>query len=205
MGLNRVFTPLIDLYSDRPCRDLPPYEPGEPFSRWCSWADPIYRAKAFWSKERFILYSGPRMRFSTDKTRPPIMSKQSLYYVESNGLQQLGAHFDNYGTPSPLVAPLLHYKFLPDFDKRNDAAIADGQHWNNAADYRRYKELSLSEKNLLLDDSIRVRDGNDLRQYISMLSETIRTAGLSGSLHIKSYLQLSGDNQHSGADSLDTA
>lgn len=145
------------------------------------------------------------MRFTTDMTRPPIMSKQSLYYVESNGLQQTGAHFDNYGTPSPLVVPLLHYKFLPDFDKRIDAAIADGQYWNNAADYRSYKKLSLSEKVLLLDDSIRVRDGNDLRQYISTLSETIRSAGLSGSLHLKSFFQLSGDGPHSHTSSKDTA
>lgn len=117
---------------------------------------------------------------------------------------KLGPHFDNYGTPSPLVAPLLHYKFMPDFEKKIEAAIAEGQHWNGSTEYRVYKEGSLIEKTLLLDNSIKVRNGDDLGRYISMLSETIRAAGLSGSIHLQSSYQPSEKTNSTDIEPRDT-
>ena len=41
LGLNRVFTPMIDVYSPVPCSEMEPYQPGEPFSKWANLIDPL--------------------------------------------------------------------------------------------------------------------------------------------------------------------
>ena len=183
MGLNRVFTPLIDVYPDQPCDQLDPYESGRPFSDWCKWMDPVRYTKAYWNEQRLFIYSGPRMRFKQSGKSPPIMSKQKLYFVEHGGYQNLNPHFDSYGRPSPLVAPFLHYKFLSDFKARVDKAIAEGQHWRNAEEYRDYAEAALFSRSLMLEDSIPVTKGDDLRGYTTALGNVIRDAGMCGSIH----------------------
>ena len=183
MGLNRVFTPLIDVYSDQPCDQLGPYESGRPFENWCRWMDPIRHTKAFWNEERLFLFSGPRMRFKQAGKNPPIMSKQKLYFVEHGGYENFNSHFDCYGRPSPLVAPFLHYKFLSDFHARVDKAIAEGQHWKNSQEYRDYAEAALFSRSLMLEDSVSISKGEDLRGYITALSNVIRNASLCGSIH----------------------
>ena len=82
LGLNRVFTPMIDVYGSVPCSEMEPYQPGEPFSKWANLIDPFEKMKHGFQKGRFFLFGGPRMRFSKPGVRPPIMSKQKLYFVE---------------------------------------------------------------------------------------------------------------------------
>lgn len=183
MGLNRVFTPLIDVYPEQPCDELAPYESGRPFSDWCQWMDPVRHAKAYWNEQRLFLFSGPRARFKQAGKNPPIMTKQKLYFVEHDGYQNFNSHFDSYGRPSPLIAPFLHYKFLSDFGARVDKAIAEGQHWRNAEEYRDYAEAALSSRSFMLEDSVPVSKGDDLRGYITALGNTIRSAGMCGSIH----------------------
>lgn len=183
MGLNRVFTPLIDVYPDRPCDELAPYESGRPFSDWCQWMDPVQHTKAFWNEQRLFLFSGPRMRFKQAGKNPPIMTKQKLYFVEHGGYQNFNSHFDSYGRPSPLVAPFLHYKFLADFGTRVEKAIAEGQHWRNAEEYRDYAEAALPSRSLMLEDSVPAIKSEDLRGYVKALGNTIRSAGMCGSIH----------------------
>ena len=188
MGLNRVFTPMIDVYSNQPCESMRPYEPGRPFADWSEWMDPIRYLKLFWDANRLIVYSGPRMRFKPAGKRPPIMSKQKLYFVEPGGYENYGSHFDSFGRPSPLVAPFLHYKFFHDFKARVHKAIEEGQHWNNAEEYRDNAAAALFLQSMMLEDSVLVRGGDDLREYIAALGNTIRSAeGLCGSGHWKRW------------------
>ena len=118
LGLNRVFTPIIDIYSEKPCDTLDDYQSGQPYDTLCHLMDSVEHTKAFWNKHRLILQSGPRFRHLTNgKKIAPFMTKQNLYYVEHGGFEHIGCHFDTYALPSPLVAPFLHFKFLPDFKK----------------------------------------------------------------------------------------
>lgn len=184
LGLNRVFTPMIDAYSDQPTDQMPAYVPGTPFGDICPWVDPLETTKHLWNKGRLVLFGGPRNRFVNPGDRPPITSKQALYYVEENGYQHLGAHFDSYALPSPLVAVLLHYKFMPDFSARCVAYINEGTQWNNAQDYRKYQAQQLGARTFKTDRSIRVRTGHDLIGHISGISRLIRRRGFAGSIHL---------------------
>ncbi len=172
-GLNRVFTPMIDAYSDKPANELS-YIPGQPFGEICPWIDPVSTLKASWSKNgRLFLFGGPRARHYDSELQPPLLSKQSLYYVENGGPESAGSHFDTLNTPSLMIAPLLHYKFLPDFASKCDIAITEGQHWNNAEEYVAYKESGIASKSLKIDKSIYVRNGLDLIPYIEEIGKLI--------------------------------
>lgn len=185
LGLNRVFTPMIDVYGSVPCSEMEPYQPGEPFSKWANLIDPFEKMKHGFRNGRFFLFGGPRMRFSKPSVRPPIMSKQKLYFVEDGGFKSSDPHFDNYVLPSPLVVPFLHYKFLPDFEEKIDRAILEGQHWNNAEEYKSYKGASLYQRNLTIDESIQIQEPEDLQTFIDKISKQIRGKNISGSIHWK--------------------
>jgi|GEM_PF-925266 len=184
LGLNRVFTPMIDAYSEQPTSRLPPYRSGQPFGDICPWVDPVETTQAVWDKGRLVLYGGPRNRFVEPGTKPPITSKQTLYLVEEDGYDHIGPHFDSYGIPSPLVAPLLHYKFMADFAERCDKNIREGNHWNNAQDYKRYKQQQLETKCFKNDNSVRITSGDDLHRHIQVISGLIRRQGMVGSAQI---------------------
>ena len=175
LGLKRIFTPLIDAYADAPVIQLPAYVPGEPFGAMCPWIDPVSGAKARILKDRrLMLHSGPRLRYLSDSlSPPPLMTKQTLYYVEHNGYSHVNSHFDNTVQPSPLVAPLLHYKFLPNFSKKIDEAIQDGQHWEGAAEFKDYRKFGLEGANFKTNESVMITSGEDLREYIGGITTMI--------------------------------
>ena len=175
LGLKRVFTPMIDAYSDKAVSEMGKYEPGSPFGDACPWIDPVDTMTAAWSNDgRLLLRGGPRKRFHQDSSMsPPLLTKQSLYFVEEDGAYLLNSHFDSHLTPSPLVAPLLHYKFLPDFSDRVEKAIREGEHWNDAAEYKNYRKLSLWDKNLKIKSSVRVNSSLDLAGHIKAIQRII--------------------------------
>jgi hypothetical protein len=125
------------------------------------------------------------------------MTKQSLYLVESSGYEHVGSHFDTYATPSPLVVPFLHYKFMPGFAARVERVIEENQHWDNASEYRGYRDQGMSGRTLKLADSVRVRSSSDLQNHISAFTKLIRDAGLCGSEHLR--LRSNGAPATSGA------
>lgn len=188
LGLNRVFTPMVDVYGKTPCSEMPPYEAGKPFSLWGNLMDNVSIMKYGFHKGRFFLFGGPRMRFGKSGERPPIMSKQKLYFVEQNGFKSSNPHFDNFVLPSPLIAPLLHYKFMPDFKNKVDQAIYEGQHWKNAQEYKNYKEVELYRQPLVGKMSVPVDSPDGLSAFIAQISATIRAAGVSGSVHWRRFV-----------------
>jgi hypothetical protein len=187
LGLNRIFTPMVDVYPEAPCDSLPDYEAGKPFEEYAWLMDHVSYAKAKYVKQGLRIYSGPRARVLNPDERPPLMSKQNLYYVEPDGFEHDGSHFDTYGMPSPLVIPLLHFKFLPDFTSRMRVAIAEGQYWNNAEQYKNYASKQLSSRSLIFEGSVHFRSDDGLKKYIDMVSGFIGRAGLGGSIHLKKF------------------
>lgn len=191
LGLNRVFTPMIDIYPEKPCDTLDEYQPGQPYDTLCYLMDSVEYTKVSWSKYRLILQSGPRLRhLPPGKKFSPFMTKQNLYYLEPGGFEHIGSHFDTYALPSPLVAPLLHFKFLPDFKERMKKSIFEGFHWNDAADYKNYAAAELSTRTLTFEGSVDFRSDDGLVKYINAMSAFIRRSGLCGSIHWKKFLSI---------------
>jgi hypothetical protein len=175
LGLKKVFTPMIDAYSEKATSEMDEYIPGDPFGEACRWIDPVDMIKAIWLKDtRLVIYSGPRARFHTHpNTQPPIMTKQTLYYVEKDGYKHRGPHFDTTLAPSPLVAPLLHYKFLPDFSAKLDNLLKKGDSWVAAQEYKNYKNNNLENIKFKTEHSVLVHSGLDLVPYINAITQVI--------------------------------
>lgn len=185
MGLNRIYTPLIDAYGDAPTCEMPADDGQAKLTEICSWVDPPSAYKAIWHGGKLYLHGGPRGRYAAPHSLGPVMSKQSVFRVSENGPLLVGSHFDNFGTPSPLVAPFLHFKFLPDFKERNDLYIAEGTHWDNSAECRNYNKQELAKKLMKIDSSIRLESSVSIGPHVRALSEIIRGAGLCGTAHHK--------------------
>ena len=194
LGLNRIFTPMIDIYPAEPCDTLSEYRSGEAYDKHCILMDSVEHTKAFWYKAQLILHSGPRLRYAPTEQRPPIMTKQNLYFVEYGGFSHVGSHFDTYRLPSPLVVPLLHFKFLPDFEQRARKAIFERHHWNNAKDYENYISERLSSRKLAFEGSVDFRSDEGVKKYIDTMGQIIRQAGVCGSVHWKKVIVRDGDN-----------
>lgn len=178
LGLNKIFTPLIDAYSDKPVSQMEEYIPGNPFEEVCPWIDPVETMYGSFSEEKKLyLYGGPRARFKDEELTkvPPLMTKQCLFYVQKD-VKLLNSHFISTITPSPLVAPLLHYKFLPEFSEKIKKALEEGQHWNEGIEYKSYEKNDLVNKVLKVENSIKVTSGFDLAPYVNRLSKTILQA-----------------------------
>lgn len=186
LGLNRVFTPMVDAYSEYAVLDMPEYFPGESFLNACPWVDPPSSYRGFWSKGLLVIYGGPRARHSMSGKSGPIMSKQAFWRVEPNVDFFNGSHFDCFGHPSPLVAILLHFKFMPDFSEKIQQALDDKQHWNNAQQYEDYKSARLDSTPLKTSRSIRVSSDKDLCAHVQAFTQLIRNARVDGSVHLMS-------------------
>jgi hypothetical protein len=96
-----------------------------------------------------------------------------LLFVEQDGPELDGSHFDTANTPSILVAPFLHYKFLPNFSDKCDEAIESGQHWRDGQEYKAYKKVRLEERCFKKQDSIKVKSGVSLSGYVQVITKVI--------------------------------
>jgi hypothetical protein len=189
LGLNRVLTPIIDAYGDWPTEQMPAYEPGTAFGETCPWVDPIADTKFIWDNDRLLLFGGPLNRSVRPGESPPLTTKQALYYVDQDDDSGGGAHIGQDRVPSPLVAPLLRYRFMPDARERRAASMEQARRWNHGQDERRDQIERLSAQRLKTDRSIRVTSGHDLQGHIIGLSRLIRQRGLAGSRHLTGRLE----------------
>jgi len=197
LGLNRVFTPMLDIYPPAPCSDMRDYVRGHPFFNYAWLMDDVKYTKVLSDGVRLLVYSGPRARFTVRGRRPPLMTKQKLYYSAPGGYENIGSHFDTYGLPSPLIAPFLHFKYLSDFDQRADKAIFEGQYWNNSSRYREYKLHKLGCRSLQFEGSVDFRNDDGVKKYTDVLSRAIRQRDVFGSTHWKKHFLIT--NKDTGA------
>jgi hypothetical protein len=101
------------------------------------------------------------------------MSKQPLIFVEENGLRYRGSHSLNEGSPSPVVVPLLHFKFLSDCRGRVEKTIHENKLQYNMQEYKDLRDQNLSSISLLNQDSIPVRCEGDLHRFQTVISQII--------------------------------
>jgi hypothetical protein len=146
-GCRRLSAPMIDMYPAGAVEAVPfgptsgmPWHIAEYFDR------SGYQLKI--RRQNMLIIGGPRHR--KFGLRNQLMKSPLLYWDDSCSLQH-GIHkplpyFRNY---LPISGVLLHFKFFADFRDEVQSAISDGQHYNNACEY---KELASSlEKTSSID------------------------------------------------------
>jgi glycosyltransferase involved in cell wall biosynthesis len=176
-GATSVFSPMIDLYGDVAADDAIPYQPGTPFLDFCCWADPIdsyfYQWKKYEQGERLYFYGGPRKRLGPPGKLGPIMSKLPLLYVEKDGPRFLGSHSLSRGTPCPVVAPLLHFKFLADYRDRLDKLIRENKTTFNMDEHTDARDGGISGIPFKFEGSVQIYSSLDLEPYVRAVTAVI--------------------------------
>lgn len=89
--------------------------------------------------------------------RPPVLSKVPLVKWRRGRRYLLSTHGITPLALPPMLATLLHFKFLSDFPERVDVAVAEGQHYGGSQEYRAYRN------GLEPDGRLVVRDERSLR------------------------------------------
>ena len=76
----------------------------------------------------------------------------------------LSTHFLTAGKLSPVLAALLHFKFLSDFHDRVQMEVARGEHFADAREYRAYLQMlrANGKVNLLCNESTKFKSSTQL-------------------------------------------
>jgi hypothetical protein len=139
-----VFTPMVDLFSDKPMSAWPDSLdverectwfdhsarislPFEPFSQWLA-------GNRYASKELRILAGGIRKEFF-EVGRP--MTKQALLFP-NRGAVSLTPHWTIRARFADVSCALLHYPFNRDFYERCVEIVQRNSHWKNSREYKLY-------------------------------------------------------------------
>lgn len=144
-GYRRVFAPMIDMYGSRSYgsqahsdrRSLLLQTPF--FDGGCDGGRPSYhfRKTAYGP----LLAGGPRNRIlSAGDPKKFHLSKFPLtLWTDETAYANPHFPYPFADNPDAPLAALLHFKFLADFERRVAAAIDEGEHWRDAAEYREYQ------------------------------------------------------------------
>jgi glycosyltransferase involved in cell wall biosynthesis len=178
-GMNRIFTPMLDAYPEHALSSSvhKPYQAGTPFWAAAPWIDPWeYYEFRVGRLGRLRITGGPRDRLLQrgTKSSSPQMSKQSLAYYGVGGTRFFNSHFTDDCRPSSIVAPLVHYKLLSDLGDRARRAIVEGQHYNNAAEWKDIITSEFLDTPMYRKDSVMCTSGDDLRPHIVQLESLIK-------------------------------
>jgi hypothetical protein len=95
---------------------------------------------------------------------PPSISKVPLVRWKP-GMQFLSStHHLNDTKLAPILATLLHFKFLSDFHQRAQTEVARGEHYENAREYRVYVQMCRENEGATLrcGRSLKFKDSTQL-------------------------------------------
>ncbi len=156
-----VFALLLDMYGPGDVTEAI-HTPGAPLLDTCNWFDPApYTADRAGPYPHVQLQGGVRARvfdFSPYQPRPPVISKVPLVKWRRGMKYLLSTHAVTSIPIYPMLAALLHFKFLSDFPERVEAAVAEGQYFGGSIEYRAYQDrLRASGGRLCLHDANSVR------------------------------------------------
>lgn len=139
-GCKSLYTPMIDMYSDRPF-DQVDYEGGHSMLAACPYFDGTSYTKVIEGFGVFKISGGPRRRLLGEggKVFKHAITKRAFFFWDRT-LWRKSIHTlfipgdENIGQSGAL----LHFKFLGDFADRVASAIAEKQHWRAAKEYEIY-------------------------------------------------------------------
>jgi hypothetical protein len=95
---------------------------------------------------------------------PPSISKVPLVRWKP-GMQFVSStHYLSDTKLAPILATLLHFKFLSDFHERAQTEVARGEHYENAREYRVYLQMCRENESatLMCEQSLKFKDSAQL-------------------------------------------
>ncbi len=159
-GARAVMSLMIDMYGSGDVTEAV-HPPTAPLLQTCPWFDPgPYHAVRAGPFPHVQFSGGPRARlfdFSPYQPRPPVLTKAPLVRWEKGTRYLLSTHAITPTPLYPMLAALLHFKFLSDFPERVARAVAEGQYYGGSQEYRAYKDLLDRGAGLRLRDERSVR------------------------------------------------
>jgi len=158
---------LLDMYSDRTVEGTV-HNPQGPLLETCGFFDRApYRMQRVSQAPYLEIYGGMRERlFKQIQTEihAPTVSKSPLVKWKPGTQFLQSTHFLSSVKVAPMLAALLHFKFLNDFHQRAAVEVARGEHFANAREYRAY--LQMLQKNdqatFICPESVKFRDSGQL-------------------------------------------
>jgi len=167
IGVDTVPCLLLDMYSDLAIQDAS-HNPGGSLLETCSYFDRApYRLTPVSKFPHLEIYGGVRERlFQQIKSEhhSPTISKAPLVRWRPGKMFLLSTHFLTAGKLSPVLAALLHFKFLSDFHDRVQMEVARGEHFADAREYRAYLQMlrANGKVNLLCNESTKFKSSTQL-------------------------------------------
>jgi len=159
-GAEGVMALMIDMYGPGEVAEAI-HEPSRPLVDTCPYFDPgPYRAVQAGPFPHVQFHGGPRMRlfdFSPYQPRPPVLTKVPLVKWARGRRYLLATHAITPLRLYPMLAGLLHFKFLSDFHDRVAIGVSTGRHYGGSSEYRAYKDV------LDRDGGLRLRDAHSVR------------------------------------------
>lgn len=160
-GGEAVMALMIDMYAAGDVSEAV-HDPAAPLVRTCPWFDPAqYRMVRAGPFPHMQFHGGVRDRcfdFGPHQPRPPVLTKVPLVKWRRGRRYQLSTHAITPLRLHPMLAAILHFKFLSDFPARVAEALARGAYHGGSREYRAYAEaLAASGGRLTLKDARSVR------------------------------------------------
>jgi len=167
IGAEAVPCLLLDMYPGVAIRDAT-HDSTRPLLETCNYFDHApYRMHRTNLCPYFEISGGVRERMFTQNRaqfRPPTISKVPLVRWK-RGMQFISStHYLSEVNLAPILATLLHFKFLSDFHNRAQTEVARGEHFENAREYCVYLQMCRENEGtmLLCDQSSKFKDSAQL-------------------------------------------
>jgi glycosyltransferase involved in cell wall biosynthesis len=144
IGAEATFCLLLDMYSDVAIKNTV-HDRNKPLLETCGYFDRgPYRLQRATLCPYLEIYGGVRERMfraiGTD-CPPPTVSKAPLVRWKVGRRFINSTHFLSDAKIAPLMAALLHFKFLSDFHERAEIEVRRAEHFAGAREYRIYLEM----------------------------------------------------------------
>lgn len=169
VGADAVLALMLDMYAAADISEAV-HTPGGSLVETCPWFDPgpypLVRSPRF---PNVRIYGGVRARvfdFAGQGANPPMLNKAPLVRWRRGMRYVLSTHELSRGQQYPILAALLHFKFLSDFPERVRMALDDGRYVAAGPEYRAYHERVAREGGLVLrnDQSVRFIGADQLKR-----------------------------------------
>jgi hypothetical protein len=142
----------IDVKSDDDLLDLCPYFDGD-----------SYRSSRL-TDGAYVVRGGARQRLIKSRQEDFTISMEKYpLRIWQKGCEVINIHRSPYPVQRiPPTSALLHFKFIGDFGKKIEIAIDEKQHWQEAKEYKIYKENYDILENPFYEGSVKYNDPNTL-------------------------------------------
>jgi glycosyltransferase involved in cell wall biosynthesis len=185
-GREAAMALMIDMFAAGDVSDAV-HDPATPLTRTCPWFDPgPYRMVRAGPFPHMQFQGGVRDRlfdFRPHQPRPPVLTKVPLVKWRRGRRYRLSTHAITPLALAPMLAAILHFKFLSDFPARVAEALARRAYHGDSREYRAYADaLAAGGGRLTLKDdrSVRYAGSDQLCELGLMHADAAWDARLAG-------------------------